>query len=301
MADAGRMIVNKKFRGAYESKRNIAQRWAFFSKWAAAHGIKKMEKVMPELVVEFGQYLQAQLDAGERKSSSAPKSYVSSVNTVLKLATNNNWKSVLPGKDCGIQKRSYIPTENIAMTELEHKRVQSVAGDKIASLVNLQRAFGLRFKESCLLNPKIALQEAVKFGHISLNAGTKGGRHRIVPCRAGGIPALEAAILVQDGRSMIPKDLTYKEFQDHCYVVSGTHGFKFHSERHWYAHERYRDLTDAPPPIEAGWSRKERFDRLSEYLDVSKTAAIEIDQSARMIISIELGHSRLEITDAYLG
>ncbi|NOU13797.1 MAG: hypothetical protein HOO92_07515, partial [Methylococcaceae bacterium] len=111
MADAGRTVVNRLFHGGYQSRYDIGQRWGFFSKWAAERGIRKMENITRELVAEYGRQLQAELDAGDRRSSSAPKNYVSAVNTVLRLATNGTWQPVRPGRDCGIQPRRYIPTE----------------------------------------------------------------------------------------------------------------------------------------------------------------------------------------------
>lgn len=304
MADAGRIIVNRDFHGGYESMRNISQRWGYFSNWANENDVRKMENVTPELVIKYGQFLQGQIDSGKRTSASVPKNYVSAVNTVMKLATNNAWKSVRPGKDCGIQSRTYISTESKAMSEATHNAALSIVGDRIACLLVLQRAFGLRFKESCLLSPKSALPEALKHGHISLRAGTKGGRFRTVPCRPRGIPALEAAILIQDGRSMIPKGMSFKDFQDECYAVMkgiGKHGSAFHSERHAYAQERYTEITGAPAPVDAHWPRKERIMRLAEFLSITNDEAKLIDHAARLKISIELGHNRTDITNNYLG
>ena len=100
---------------------------------------------------------------------------------------------------------------------------------------------------------------------------------------------------------MVPKTMTYIAFRQECYAIAGEKGVVFHSERHAYAQARYRGITGAPSPIEAGWPRKERFNKLAEYLNINKTEAKDIDKSARQIISIELGHSRVEITNAYLG
>lgn len=301
MDAAGRMILDKKFHGGTQSIHDIGQRWGFFSKWAATKGVKKMEDVTTALVVEYGQGLQAELEAGERKSSSAPKNYISAVNTVMRLATDNQWIAVRPGKDCGIARRVYVATQSRAMTLVTHQTAQDVVGDRIACLLGLQRAFGLRYKESCLLNPKLALKEALKYGRITLKAGTKGGKTRKVICRPCGITALEAAVLVQNGRSMVPKNMTYAEFHRECYAKSGIAGISFHPERHAYAQERYTEITGAPAPVDAGWSRKERISQLAAYLKITEDEAKIIDHDARLTISIELGHNREAITNAYLG
>jgi hypothetical protein len=301
MAVAGQMVVDRKFHGGYQSKSDIGQRWGYFSKWAALRDVKKMENVTPALVVAYGQSLQAELDAGIRTSSSAPKNYVSAVNTVMKLATNNSWKSVLPGKDCGIQRRIYIPVESKAMTLATHQTAIKVVGERVAILMELQRAFGLRFKESCLLSPKLALRSASKYGYITLRAGTKGGKVRRVACRPCGISALESAILIQDGRSMIPDSMSYKQFHEECYAQARIAEVSFHPERHYYAQSRYTEITGAPAPVEVRWSRKERIAQLASYLNVSMSEAAMIDHEARLTISIELGHNRTGITNAYLG
>ena len=298
---AGRMILQRRSHNGFKAQHDYADRWRLFCSWASERNVKKMENVTRELVITYGQHLQSRLEAGDYASASAPKNYVSAVNAVMKLATKGEWKSVLPGDDCGIQKRSYIPSESKAMTDSEHTNAQRVVGDRISALLALQRAFGLRFKESALLNAQAALKEATTKGFISIKAGTKGGRKRTVPCCHVGITALEQAATVQDSRSLIPDSMTFIKFRQECYVIAGEKGFNFHSERHAYAQERYRDITSAPSPIEAGWPRKERFKHLAEHLNISETEAREIDKSARQIISIELGHSRVEITNAYLG
>ncbi len=313
---AGRMVLQRRSRNGFKTQHDYADRWRLFCSWASERNVKKMENVTPDIVVEYGKHLQSQLEAGVYASASAPKNYVSAVNAVMKLATKGKWQSVLPGSDCGIQKRTYIPTENKAISDTGHANAQGASGERISALLGLQRAFGLRFKESALLNAKLALKEAGIKGFISVKAGTKGGRKRTVPCRTVGITALEQAVAVQDGRSMIPryvtdpetgvkkdvsKEITYYKFRQECYTVASKQGFNFHSERHAYAQERYREITNAPSPIESGWPRKERFKHLAEYLNITETEAREIDKEARMIISTELGHSRIEISNAYLG
>lgn len=302
MAFAGRMIVERRFHGSDQSKADIAQRWGFFSKFAEERGVKKMENVTAELVVQYGQSLQRELDTGERKTSSSPKNYVSAVNTVMRLATNHQWVPVRPGKDCGIQPRKYLPTETKAMPEATHQTAQRVIGERIAAMMALQRAFGLRFKESCLLNPNLALREALKHGRITLKAGTKGGKRRSIPCRPCGIAAIEKALLIQDGRSMIPKTMSYADFRKECYQAANIAGIAgFHSERHFYAQSRYTEITGAPAPINAGWTRRERILNLAALLNIDEDKAKQIDHDARLQISLELGHNRPGITRVYTG
>jgi len=302
MTVAGRMIVERKFHGGYQSKYDIAQRWGYFCKWVEReHSVKKMENITFEIVVLYGKQLQSELDRGDRASSSAPKSYVSAVNTVMKLATNDRWRTVRPGKDCGIEKRRYIPVESKAMTTSTHKTAQDMVDERIASLMDLQRAFGLRFKESCLLSSKRALKEAKTNGFITLTAGTKGGKKRTVPCSEQGLLALEKAVHVQDGRSMIPKKMLYVEFRREAYQQARLAGISFHTERHAYAQNRYLEITGAPAPLDVGWGRKERIQKLAEFLTITTDEAENLDHKARLQVSVELGHQRKDISNAYLG
>ena len=301
MADAGRMVLNAKHHGGFQTKYDIGQRWSYFSKWAAEKGFRKMETITRELVIQYGQELQADIDNGKRKGSSSAKNYISAINTVMGLATNQQWQTVKPGADCKIQQRSYIAEETKAITKEEHEQALTLVDERTASLMELQQHFGLRFKESALLNAKTALKQAIKYGIIKLSAGTKGGRKRNIPCRPHSISLLEKAASIQNGRSMIPKDKSYKEFQDECYRQAALAGINFHSERHFYAQQRYKEITQALCPVAASWQRKERLSKLAQYLNISEHQARELDESARLEISKELGHNRKEITDAYLG
>jgi hypothetical protein len=112
---------------------------------------------------------------------------------------------------------------------------------------------------------------------------------------------IEAAAEIQSGRSMIPKEMTYLKFRQECYQQAKTNEMSFHSERHAFAQKRYRDIVNAPCPLEAGWEHKGRIAKLAEYLSISETEAKRIDEEARLKISMELGHSRKEISNAYLG
>ena len=280
-------------------------RWRLFCVYAYENNVKSLEQVTAEFVTGYGQHLQRQLEAGAYKSASAPKNYVSAVNSVMRLATKGKWKSVKPGKDCGIEKRRYIPKESKSVSDEMHTDALSELDDLTVSLLNLQREFGLRFKESCLLSPKSALKQVDKFGYFILRAGTKGGRARRIYCDDDGKHILEIAARIQgSGKSMVPRGVTYDKFRRECYVIARKFDFGYHSERHSFAQGKYKDITTAPSPIEAGWKeipRKKKIEKLAEYLGVSISEAETIDKRARLRISEDLGHSRTEITNAYLG
>jgi len=129
--------------------------------------------------------------------------------------------------------------------------------------------------------------------------GIKVGRPRIVPIvRAGQVEALARAAAIQDGRSMVPKEARYVDFQRACYrEFSGWHG-----ERHAYAQARYEALAGAPCPVAAGVGHgKAHHAFLAGRLGLSVGQAKTLDHETRKIIAEELGHGRIGITHAYLG
>ena len=110
MGTAGQYALNNSARDGAVSFCTAAtngDRWESFAAWAKDEGVKKMENVTPELVKEYGQELAEKVKNGEMAASTA-QNYVSAVNSVMNIATNNEWKSVSPTKDCGIDQRSHV-------------------------------------------------------------------------------------------------------------------------------------------------------------------------------------------------
>jgi hypothetical protein len=157
----------------------------------------------------------------------------------------------------------------------------------------------LRFKESALLDARGALKQALSERLVRVDAGTKGGRPRIVPIlRAEQVAALATAAAIQDGRSMVPKDARYVDFQRACYREFSV----WHGERHAYAQARYEALAGVPCPVAAGVKHgKAHIAFLAERLGLSLRQAKALDQETRKTIAEELGHVRIGITNAYLG
>jgi integrase len=69
-----------------------------------------------------------------------------------------------------------------------------------------------------------------------------------------------------------------------CGVTRDDLGVTAHGLRHGFAHRRYSDVTGSPVPTFGGG-------------EVGK----EMDRMGRMQASLELGHARPRITQAYLG
>jgi site-specific recombinase XerD len=287
---------------AFATRGTLAERWTVFANWLrATQRITKMEAVMPEHLIQYGDHLKARINQGDLRPSTA-QLYVSAVNTVMKLATQGEWRSVSPTRDCGIPRRNYLPEHSRAMLAFQHDTLVARVDERIGTLLNLQRTLGLRFKESALLDARRTLRQAVREGRVTVSSGTKGGRQREIPVSSEALKALEAAAVIQHGRSLVPDDdRSYVDFRSECYALAQKHGFNFHAERHHYAQQRYQALTGVPAPVTTDVPRRDWLEFMAEFLQVEASAAEAIDREARQILSKELGHNRPEVTNVYIG
>jgi hypothetical protein len=196
--------------------------------------------------------------------------------------------------DYGIGKRNYVTnvdkSQNLAkLSEIDKSKLS----ENVALSLELQQAFGLRREESMKFQAAFALgghspQTADK---IMIKASwAKGGRYREIPITNDNQRALlEKVALVCGSGSMIPNHKSYKEhkntfeYESRLAGVGQTHGL-----RHFYAQNRYKELTGFDCPSVGG------VRELSEHEK-------ELDKSVRQIVSNELGHNRLSITGVYLG
>ena len=193
----------------------------------------------------------------------------------------------------GIEKRVYVTNENksVSLHDLDLSKID----ENIAQSLRLQDAFGLRREESMKFQPEFALdgQTIDNAKYIRLkDSWTKGGRPRTIPIsneKQRQELRKAYAQAVKNGGSMIPKEKSYKahksnfESVTHALGVGQTHGL-----RHGYAQTRYLELMCFPCPAVGGF-------RSLTSEEIAK------DKEIRMLISEELGHSRINITSVYLG
>ncbi|WKJ88548.1 integrase domain-containing protein [Methylomonas montana] len=287
---------------AFATRGTLAERWSVFAKWLEqTQGGKRMEDINRDHVMAYGQALKARVERDELKASTA-QLYVSAVNSIMTSATQGEWQTVSPTRDCGIPKRRYIPETSKAMPQAQHDQLQACIDDeRIVALLNLQRTLGLRFKESALLDAQKALGQAHRENRITVFSGTKGGKRRHVLVSTEAMAALETAASLQDGRLMIPANLRYVDFRDHCYRQAQQLQFQFHGQRHNYAQQRYQALTGVPAPINTDIAKSAWPAYMAMQLHIDESTAEKLDQRARRILSQELGHERLEVVCVYIG
>lgn len=299
---AGQFALQREM-DSFKSIDTMSERWGQFCSWAKDEGIKKMEQIERADLVRYGTELADRVERGKMAAATA-QNYVSACNRVMEIARGDKEVWVSPTKDCCIPERSGIATENKALSLENHQAAKDVVSERVGALMDVQRELGLRFEESAKLDARSVLSEAQGRGAVTIEDGTKGGRDREVPItNERQIEALERAAEIQGGdRSMIPAEQSYAAFQREAYVEAGEAGIRFHDERREYAQSRYEELAGALCPVEAGIKHGQaHHEYLAEQLGVKVAEAREIDREAREQIAEELGHGRIEVTNAYLG
>lgn len=168
--------------------------------------------------------------------------------------------------------------------------------ERLALMLSMQDAFGLRMKEAIEMRPANCLAESGKV--IEIYEGTKGGRLRRVDIdsdykRETFEWARRLAATGRDGRIRWP-NRTWKQARRHYYYLLAEKlgvntkelGVTSHGLRHGYSQEKYQDLTGLPPPI-VGVDPKE--------------VDPQVHRDAGIQVSRDLGHGRVQVTASYYG
>ncbi|PHS69453.1 MAG: integrase [Cycloclasticus sp.] len=190
-------------------------------------------------------------------------------------------------EDYGIEARANTKTDKSHKLNLD--KLDAIECPKIKMAVRLQAAFGLRREEAIKFTPAAA--DKGKF--IALKASTtKGGRYREIAISTDRQrQLLNEAKELANGASLIPADKNYKQQLKAYENQTLKAGLKNnHGLRHNYAQWRYQQLTGWKCPAKDGLKKTDMT-----------TEQWQIDRQARADISEELGHSRIDITDVYLG
>ena len=286
--------------GKFATRAAHEARFTHFTNYLKETGIKDLRKIDQTTINNYGQELNVFVKANEMSISYA-QNLLSTVNVVMEQVRGDKTLSQSPAKAVG--QRCHIrahPPKSLdrqlvaqAVSQMDGKQT-GLQDDKRAQLtVLLAREFGLRFKETALLNLNRVIKEVTATGHFNVIEGTKGGRtaDRPISVTPKQLEILKAT-KSEAGRykNLVGKAGSFKQWQNSfsaTYRTSGAHDTlgKFHDLRAAYACERYKQLTGLPAPVMAG----------------RRTADYKLDQSARAILAIELGHNRVEILNSYIG
>jgi hypothetical protein len=295
---AGKQALRDQYgNGHYGTVTGHAERWRRFVAWCREERqIHDARAVDTGVVQDYGASLRDKVDAG--MSSAYAQNLLSSVNVVMQAMRDDRQIRVAPAALVGQRSRERTkPPSGLNQRAVRQcaERLRQNGHERIAALVEVARALGLRLREASLLNARVALGQVKKHGAVNITVGTKGGQgHRVdrwVPVSGRAIGCLVRAASAQGrSRNLIPSDLTWKQWNSHVHhvwtAVRDDYGLKkIHDLRTAYACERYKQLTGSAAPVIAG------------RLCVDRSA----DREARHTIAQELGHARIEVVSAYIG
>lgn len=266
----------------FQSAKTISTRWQQFAAYAKAQGFKKLEHIGPDLAHQYGRDLAERVDAGELAPSTA-QNLMSAVNTTMNLASRGDWAPVYAVRDCDISQRSHV-RETLPQLDREpvHQaavELRSADNERGAAVLELARDLGLRAREASLLDARRAVGQAQISNQITITDGTKGGRPRELPINERQLATLQRAADVQaDARAVMPPDQNYAQWQN-----SGLRDARNVLQDHGI--QRIHDLRAAFA-----------FDRYQAYRNDGVS-----DRDARLAVSAELGHGRIDILASYIG
>ena len=188
----------------------------------------------------------------------------------------------------GIGDRTYV-TNRDKSRALDPERLALVKDAHVRMSLRLQAAFGLRREEAI----KFAPSYADRGGSVALKAAwTKGGRAREIPVwNEAQRAVLDEARRLVGGGALIPGGRNYvaqRKVYEKQTAAAGLE--RMHGLRHGYALSRYADLTGWKAPAAGGPPRR----------SLSR-ARRRVDTAARLTVSRELGHGRVDAASVYLG
>jgi len=162
---------------------------------------------------------------------------------------------------------------------------------RLGTLLQLQRYFGLRAKESLELRPSRAT--ALGQDHLYITDGTKGGKHRMIPIRTELqreiIDRAKEIVGKQLNAQMRWPDKTWRQAQSHFYYLMGQLGAtreELGVTAHGFLQDEYAYYAGVAAPIKnPGTLPTNRLEH----------------KKAMLAVSLEAGHYRESATGMYCG
>ena len=291
--------------GHYGTVKAYSDRWQAFVRWCRSEdgpGFNDARQIVRRTLLDYARHLRQQVEQGELAIATA-QNRLSSVNrTMAALRGDLNVKVPSPSKALGMQRTSVRCSVPQGQDREHVKRIVDVLCEhqqpRAAAIVQLARATGMRLREAILADLPRLKREAEHYDKINIQDGNKGGRGGATAPRWITVDdhireALRYAEQVSpDGsRNLLAPNESYLDFQREIVRpardILHTHNLKgFHELRAAYACERYEQITHHLAPINGGRCRR---------LDP------RLDREARLQISYELGHGRIDVVSAYIG
>ncbi|TRO31969.1 integrase [Pseudomonas putida] len=303
---AGRQALEDLFAGGhFATVKAHSDRWQAFVRWCRSEdgpGYNDARQIDRQTLEDYVAYLRQQIQQGELRIATA-QNRLSSVNRTLAALRGDQDVRIVNPSQALKQQRSTVRTR--APDGQDHSQIRSVIEalceqrhERVAAIVMLARATGMRLREAILADLPRLLQEADQLGRINIQDGTKGGRSGAsAPRWVMANEAVKAALQFArnsaptGSRNQLARDESYATFLQQTVLRARDtlheHGLKgTHELRATYACERYEQLTCHAAPVNGGHCYRSDCD---------------LDRQARQQISHELGHNRIDVVSAYIG
>ena len=291
--------------GHYGTVKAHSDRWLAFVRWCRSEdgpGFNDARQIDWRTLLDYAGHLRHQVEQGAISIATA-QNRLSSVNRTMAALRGDQYVKVPSPSNTLEMRRNSVRRSVPQGQDREHvKRIVDVLCEhqmpRAAAIAQLARATGMRLREAILADLPRLRREAEHYDKINIQDGTKGGRSGATAPRWIRVDdhireALRYAEQVSpDGsRNLLAPNESYLDFQPSVIRparnILHTHNLKgFHELRAAYACERYEQITHHLAPINGGKCRR---------LD------LRLDREARLQISYELGHGRIDVVSAYIG
>jgi site-specific recombinase XerD len=270
----------------------------------------------------------------EELSRSTTSSYVSAVNQLMNhLGRENLLISGQMAKDAGINRGPRWDNQDksnsaeaqsafrlflVKQTAKSEFRERIMLEGLVHSISGLQESAGLRFRESVCL--KIAKKDLSGAALWLDGKGdrTKNSRDRMATMLGSeAVAAAQRHVLehpeIYTRGSLIPGDMNYRQYRRWAYdkidafKKATSAEYRMHGNRHAYAQARFADLWEQrtgiriESPVRAGIFGGEWIRNASGRTGLSPHETLREDHEIRLILSEDLGHSRIDATYPYVG
>ena len=226
--------------------------------WTGTRSLKQLDNQRIEAFVNI---LREKVEAGELTRKTA-ENYISAFNRVIEYVNfklEKGLETVSP-KEAGLSRGSFQFVDRAVSQETHEKFLnflatkEDIRAQALAHSVELQRAFGLRLRESIAIK-ETTIREALTTGvlHLTREDGTKNGREREILIRTEEQrEALERALeFMKENNlfSLCPTEHLREQYHFAWNVAKEfnreyNENFTFHGERHAFAQECLKEGVD---------------------------------------------------------
>lgn len=293
----GESFITDKLNNESKCRNRLINQWLNFCIWLIAkgdHHIENIQSITREDIIRYGQYLKFEFDNGRYASTHTVASYLSGMNTVMKLI-HSDWQKVRAVQDCGIASFSYIPNTKPKLDKHGLPDIDSLA----SYLLELQASLGVTVREALLLDLKVALKEGRTTGLVTVTHFQNGMRRK-VPCRPTAIKAIGHGLAARRLQKHLTNKMEFDDFLTAHNKLAARKGYSTNTARGIYVRDRYQELTGVSPPIITGLKQEEHWQTIAQHSDKTLSEAKGIDKNSRHQIAKEIGVLGTESLKDYL-